>query len=985
MNAPQAALAHAPVIAHNERFHGVPTLSEAVSPRSNGASSLDWLLARLGIRPDERAVTALLFGNMFMSGLAIGMIRVCAFTLFLRHFGADRLALVAILLAVTGTLVTLAIEQATRRASTGGYLFTILGTILGGLVLLRTSLSLPDSTFIIFFLPLFFEIVYMLFSLQFMALISKLLNVRQSKRLSGITRSGEFLAEMVGGLSIALLLNFIDVPELLLVAATATVGVGVIVAYTIKRFEADLAKTTSDYDQEDEGGGNLLGMTKMPYVRLISVCYAAYIFAYFFIDVAFYQYASEQFPDERVMAEFLGQFFAVIGFVTLLTLVFGFAPFLRRFGIIAGVMAFPLVIAVGSVAVSALEFAGAEIALVFGVMVVTNAARYVLQAAIWRPSVAILFQVLPDRQRVRGTSLIEGVIDPFSGGVAGACLFVISEYLGWEPKVYLLMLAVLMAVWLSLGVVIRRMYLSNLVVSIQKRKLGELSLRELDNASLDIIKRGLDSPYPAEIFYCLNILEELEHPEITELLKRVIDNRDKDVRMDVLRRIARLQISPLHVQVMERIEQETEPDVRGQALITYAALGGDDVAETLTPYLEGAHQQIRRGALVGILSHEPNAGGAQDYLLQMIRSENEADRKFAASALGEIGSASFSGFLMELLDDADPDVVNEAILAAGEIHDTRLIEKLVSCLNEPPLQGRAALAIQRFGEDALYALEDGFTSPLATRQVKRQAIDIMREIGGVRAVELLLKHIDIESPELRHQVYLALATLHYQADPDDQYVFVNKLEEEVQLITWLLAAMEDLYQSGKYHQLTAALGQELDQHRDNMLLLVSFLFPSIVMLDTRANIDSKVSELRVFALEVLDNLLTADIKQVVIPILDDLTVSERLVQLRVRYPQASMTPDQRFHKLVEEHFEERSFWARSSLLYLIGQGAEAQHVETVRRAMDDPEPIVRETAIWALAQIGPSDLRPTLSARQDDKNRAVREVVAGLLDALPSS
>ena len=72
--------------------------------------------------------------------------------------------------------------------------------------------------------------------------------------------------------------------------------------------------------------------------------------------------------------------------------------------------------------------------------------------------------------------------------------------------------------------------------------------------------------------------------------------------------------------------------------------------------------------------------------------------------------------------------------------------------------------------------------------------------------------------------------------------------------------MEDLWQVEKYELVHRALGNELDVRRDNMLLLVSYLFPSIVMLDTRANIDSKVAELRVFALEVLDNVLTGEIK-----------------------------------------------------------------------------------------------------------------------------
>ena len=84
-----------------------------------------------------------------------------------------------------------------------------------------------------------------------------------------------------------------------------------------------------------------------------------------------------------------------------------------------------------------------------------------------------------------------------------------------------------------------------------------------------------------------------------------------------------------------------------------------------------------------------------------------------------------------------------------------------------------------------------------------------------------------------------------------------------------------------------------------MLLLISFLFPSIVMLDTRANIDSKVADMRVYALEILDNLLTGEIKQIVLPLLDDLTNEERLAQMSIRFPQKRMDADTRFHDIVE--------------------------------------------------------------------------------------
>lgn len=941
-------------------------------------------LAKFGIRPEDKRVTTLLFANMFMSGIAIGMIRVCALTLFLRYYSSDQLAVIAILLAFIGMPVTIIIDRFTHRLSIGVYVYTILGAIVLGLAVFRIFLGVTDSRILIFTLPLFFELVYMLFSLQFIALLTRLLNVRQAKRLSALTRSGEFFAEMVGGFLIVLLLNLIDIPDLLVLAMLATGAVFAIAQYTARHFRANLLMTNENIVDDEIADNRMLSMTRIPYVRLIAMAYATYMFAYFALEIAFYDYASLQYLDDRALASFIAEFFAVTGLLTMLAMVLLFAPFLRRFGIVGGIVAFPLAIFIGSVAVSSMEFANAELSLIFGVIVVANCIRFILQNAIWKPSVTVLFQVMPDRQRTTATSFIEGVVDPVSGGIAGLALYFVTQWLGWQPKEFLIILAALMVVWLVLAVFIRRHYLSNLVVSIQKRKLGELSLAELDNASLDIIKTGIASEYPAEIFYCLNLLEEIEHPEITELLKTVVANPNRDVRQDALRRIARMQIEPLRNHVLTRIEQEPDPLVRGQALVTYASLRSDDLFDVVRPFLDSFDLDLRRGALVAILSHEPGNDEANNYLLGMVRSEVSRDRLFAAKVVGDIGTEQFSGYLVELLDDKESDVVERAVFATGIIKDSRLINILVRMLANQRYLPFASNALRQFGEQALYDLDLGFTSPEATRQQKLQIIEIVREIGGTRAIEMLLRHIDIDVPELRHQIYLGLASLHYQADPDDQYVFVNKLDEEVQTITWLLAAMDDLYQSDKQSLTHSALGHELDMKRDNLLLLTSFLFPSIVMLDTRAHIDSKVAELRIFALEVLDNLLTGEIKQIVLPLLDDLTVRERLDLLRDKFPQEAMEPVDRFNDVVERHYDYAFFWTRSTMLYHIGLTRELTQLPKVYSALDDPEPIIRETAIWCLSRMEAPDLHNAVQPHVDDPDANVRDMAAHVI-AAPST
>jgi hypothetical protein len=111
--------------------------------------------------------------------------------------------------------MTLVIDRLTHRFAVQNYLFTLLGVIFVGLAIMWLMLGVSSNPYLIFTLPLFFELLYMLFSLQFVALLSRLLNVRQTKRLSGITRSGEFLAEIAGGFLVIVLLNFIQVTDLL--------------------------------------------------------------------------------------------------------------------------------------------------------------------------------------------------------------------------------------------------------------------------------------------------------------------------------------------------------------------------------------------------------------------------------------------------------------------------------------------------------------------------------------------------------------------------------------------------------------------------------------------------------------------------------------------------------------------------------------------------------------------------------------------------
>ena len=129
-----------------------------------------------------------------------------------------------------------------------------------------------------------------------------------------------------------------------------------------------------------------------------------------------------------------------------------------------------------------------------------------------------------------------------------------------------------------------------------------------------------------------------------------------------------------------------------------------------------------------------------------------------------------------------------------------------------PYIGRAGTALQQLGALALLDIERTLANIETGRVVKRKSIEILQEIDSEQTIDILLQHIDIPDPELRHHVYMALASVQYQASDDDHYKFVNTLTEEVESVTYLLASMEDLWSVDGMETLHSALGHELDLH-----------------------------------------------------------------------------------------------------------------------------------------------------------------------------
>ena len=198
----------------------------------------DLLGKLLKIEKNEGKLVTLLFIYSFL----VGMTRVFTFmptqAIFLDRYSSSDLPWVYILAAVS----TVAIG--TIYLKLGNYLtipklvlynFTLLGIITGILWYFLTikSLSWPAiAAFSWFFL------VFSLTSLGFWNIASKLLNVRQGKRLFALVTTGEVFAFAVGGSSTGILLKFLKTDQLLFIS-TASLFICAVLVWQFGKMYSD--------------------------------------------------------------------------------------------------------------------------------------------------------------------------------------------------------------------------------------------------------------------------------------------------------------------------------------------------------------------------------------------------------------------------------------------------------------------------------------------------------------------------------------------------------------------------------------------------------------------------------------------------------------------------------------------------------------------------------------------------------------------------
>jgi hypothetical protein len=329
-------------------------------------------------------------------------------------------------------------------------------------------------------------------------------------------------------------------------------------------------------------------------------------------------------------------------------------------------------------------------------------------------------------------------------------------------------------------------------------------------------------------------------------------------------------------------------------------------------------------------------------LLELTRSPEPAKRQFAAQALGEVGISSFYRPLLKLLQDDDPQVRRTALASAGKLRNPRLWPSVIENLSTQQTRAVAASALVAGGESVMPYLEAAFVENGRSREALIRIAQICGRIRGERAMALLQDNLDFPDAGVRYQVLASLSLCGYRAEDSDVPNIEQKIEEEIANAAWTLAALTDIGDDEPLSLLRAALNRKLERHREQIFFLLSFIYEAQSIMTARDTLylARGSGEKRAYALEIIDTLVSQELKEILLPFLDELPPAERLRRLSDPFPQQSLSQLQRLQEIIIGPDRWLTPWIKACALWALARLDSTSYHSYLDKLRHDPSPQV---------------------------------------------
>lgn len=573
--------------------------------------------------------------------------------------------------------------------------------------------------------------------------------------------------------------------------------------------------------------------------------------------------------------------------------------------------------------------------------------------AIEIPSLRVLYRTLDLRFSSSIKPRLEGSFRMVSLIVAG--LFIGGFlFMNLNRSLFLnLLILILTLIWLPIGIMLVKAYQNALREYIRRLRASKRTIRQ-DTQNIDEKTHYLiNSPDPIKSINTLSIIERLEPLTHQKHLGSLLKSDSV----------------PLKKYLLERIDQN--------ALFSFLP--------NLKELQTSEHKQ-QNGYLSKVINRfeiKINAGGSRTALDNLVNSNTLTDRILAAEIIGNSDNKGFGDYLLQLSRDFEPEVKLASVKAMARLGSPNHSHVLIGFLTTPVFYPYAFEALIKIGEPAIPFMEECFLLPEVEDSLLLRIVRIYGKIGTQTAIDALLAKIENQSRAISRQAMLALKEAKFQSSPANINRILNDIVRLINVMSWNFGAFASIKNKSHFELLQEALGGELNDNYETLYNLLSLAYNSTSIGNIRQMLsegnDTDIS----FAIELLDQIVNEEIKQVFFPVVENISVNERFKQLQYFFQGMKEDPENLIQDIITRDFNQLSLYVKACAIYSILKLNNPQPGQEVIASIFHPNQLIMETAAFVVHSLQPDQLISVYDRITRERANDIKLSLSKINDGIP--
>lgn len=835
------------------------------------------LLSRVAdIRPGEESLALLFFVYFFLITSPHTIIKAIRYADILDKFeGIQGLPLGYLLAAVvTGLVVILLTRFQSTLPKQKLSIASLVFFIVTGLVFSALIMQGGKTFSLVFWVWAYLLTIVVL--AQFWLTVQDVFNPREMKRLIGFIGSGGILGGVVGGLvarvfSTASLAVFsLPVACFLLFAAIFVIR-AIYVGIKNKPSAANVTADTSPPAEHMKTGfrDSWDTVRKDRYLMLIASIVMMTVIVSTLIDLQFNSVIKIKFPEKLQAQAFFALFFSGLTAFAFLVQLLLTSNLLKKFGIQRTLLLAPIVLLAGTAVVivfplallSAMFIKGSEESLAFSLNQSVREILYIPVAPQVRARAKLFIDLFLNRFAkaigaiiiliLLGILLLNGVDPDYArdsySPIAGEVNTLLMQYnqtvIFWTAVIII----GLLLVWFLLNLKVGRQYVVTVKESL-KLKWARADKDVADKVDVDYTKLIFDtieSKSRSSALYAMHMYDLLRQDKLTPEIKALISQKEDEVKAASISDMFNAEGALWYPDVEDDVEQDSFQT---------------NIQEILSL---DAYQEVMQLHTDKVLADSKKA---------------EIDKMEVAKAIGMMTPDSrMVGKLEALIQDDSPEVARLAIESAAKLKKPEHLKALILKLSNPRLREDATSALIKYGGAAMGAINAYLGDHHRDIDLRRALVDALSRMGTQEATNVLMKDLDRKASDLDTEIIDALDRIRSE-HPEIQIPPKIAKRETLSLVKKYCQAfleLQNLTLKKEDNELRSDLQKTMNVYFMDIFKLLGLYYSHEDVTKAYQNIERGTPDSMAYAVELLDNTLKKDLREVLIPLIEDLTTGER--------------------------------------------------------------------------------------------------------------